>query len=108
MLLFLLWYQENLTRRELLPLKVRSNLFIIIVLARPIPKQDIVNSQAGVGISNPFSLDSEEDPDPSSENLEKLYEENAALEVAELVKSRAQLHNPRTSQRQIKGHDEVV
>lgn len=56
----------------------------------------------------PFSLDTEEDPNPASKNLKQLHHKDATLQIVEVVQVWRELEAPCTSEHQIYTDSTIV
>lgn len=56
----------------------------------------------------PFCFHSEEYPDPTPKDFQKLHKEDTTFDIVEMIQMRGQLQAPRTSQHQVNGDDSVV
>jgi len=80
---------------------------VLVKLGAQVAQQNIIWSGASV-VAHPLRLDSEEDPHPSSEDLQQFHEEDASFQVVEVIKMRRQLEAPRTAQQQVHRNNGVV
>ena len=81
---------------------------VVIGLALEVAQQDIVNSETNGVVPEPLCLGSKENPDPSSEHFQKLYQEDATLKIAELVEMRTEFHRPSASEEQVQPNHDIV
>lgn len=84
----------------------------ISIISKQYALADTILAKTGQSVArvvpNPLGFDSEEDPDPTTKDFQKLNNEYRALKVNNMVQVRTELETPRAPEHQIKDNDTVV